>query len=65
VLYKVLLTKTNKIPLEIYFFTDIRELFSVKYLEAIDGERMKAGDCVNSGVPCSPQIPRAMEELKG
>jgi hypothetical protein len=31
--------------------------FSVKYLEAIDGERMKAGDSVNSGVPCSPQIP--------
>jgi hypothetical protein len=43
-----------KFPL---FFTDIRELFSVKYLEAIDGEGMKAGDCVNSGVPCSPQIP--------
>ncbi len=39
--------------------------FSVKYLEAIDGERMKAGDCVNSGVPCSPQIPRAMEKLRG
>jgi hypothetical protein len=31
--------------------------FSIKYLEAVDGERMKAGDCVNSGVPCSPQIP--------
>ncbi len=37
----------------------------IKYLEAIDGERMQAGDSVNSGVPCSPQIPRDMEELKG
>ncbi len=42
----------------------MRKLFSVKYLEAIHGERMKAGDCVNSGVACSPQIPTDMEELR-